>query len=159
MVMLDHQQRVYFFVRRMVLDHEDAADVTQNVFLKAWKGIERFRGDSKMSTWLFRIAHNEAITFLNKKNKLMGISMDDIEHGLHAQLEADVHYDGDEIQAALQVAIASLPEKQKAVFIFRYYENLPYSEIAEATGTSMGALNASYHHAAKKIEEHIRSRA
>ncbi|MGB0424059.1 MAG: RNA polymerase sigma factor [Flavobacteriales bacterium] len=157
-VMLQHQQRVYFFIRRMVLDHEDAADVTQNVFLKAWKGIESFRGDSKISTWLFRIAHNESVTFLNKKKKLMGVSLDDLDHSLTIQLKADLHYDGDEIQRELQLAIAKLPEKQKAVFIFRYYENLPYSDISDATGTSVGALKASYHHAVKKIEEHIKTR-
>lgn len=158
-VMLQHQQRVYFFIRRMVLDHDDAADVTQNVFLKAWKGIESFRGESKMSTWLFRIAHNESITFLNKKKRLMGVSLDDLENSLTLQLEADIHYDGDEIQRALQLAIATLPEKQKAVFIFRYFENMPYSEIADATGTSVGALKASYHHAVKKIEQHIKEKA
>lgn len=158
-VMRQHQQRVYFFIRRMVLDHEDAADVTQNVFLKAWKGIGGFRGDSKMSTWLFRIAHNESITFLNKKRKLLGVSLDDLENSLIHQLESDVYYDGDEIQKELQLAIAKLPEKQKAVFIFRYFENLPYAEISTATGTSVGALKASYHHAVKKIEEHIKTKA
>jgi RNA polymerase sigma factor (sigma-70 family) len=150
-----YQKPVYFFIRRMVLDHYDADDVTQNTFIKAWRGLDNFRGDSKLSTWLFRIATNEAITFINKRKKLMGISLDDVEHALPIALQSDVLYDGDEIQQKLQAAIATLPEKQKAVFILKYYEEKKYTEIAEITGTSVGALKASYHHAVNKIEKFI----
>ncbi|MBI1268311.1 MAG: sigma-70 family RNA polymerase sigma factor [Cryomorphaceae bacterium] len=150
-----HKEQVYYFIRRMVLNHDDADDVTQQTFLKAWKGLEKFRGDSKLSTWLIRIAHNESITFINNRKKLAGIPFDDIAESLDRTLEADVLYDGDEIQRKLQVAIAQLPDKQKAVFIMRYYDEMPYAEMSEITGTSVGALKASYHHAVQKIEAHL----
>ncbi len=150
-----HKEQVYYFIRRMVLNHDDADDVTQQTFLKAWKGLEKFRGESKLSTWLIRIAHNESITFINNRKKLAGISFDDIAEQLDRTLEADALYDGDEIQRKLQVAIAQLPDKQKAVFIMRYYDEMPYAEMSEITGTSVGALKASYHHAVQKIEGHL----
>jgi RNA polymerase sigma-70 factor (ECF subfamily) len=139
----------------MVLNHDDADDVTQETFLKAWKGLEKFRGESKLSTWLIRIAHNESITFINNRKKLAGVSFDDIAESLDRTLEADALYNGDEIQRKLQVAIAQLPDKQKAVFIMRYYDEMPYAEMSEITGTSVGALKASYHHAVQKIEGHL----
>ena len=150
-----HKEQVYYFIRRMVLNHDDADDVTQQTFLKAWKGLEKFRGESKLSTWLIRIAHNESITFINNRKKLAGISFDYIAESLDRTLEADILYDGDEIQRKLQVAIAQLPDKQKAVFIMRYYDEMPYAEMSEITGTSVGALKASYHHAVQKIEAHL----
>ena len=150
-----HKEQVYYFIRRMVLNHDDADDVTQQTFLKAWKGLEKFRGESKLSTWLIRIAHNESITFINNRKKLAGISFDYIAESLDRTLEADILYDGDEIQRKLQVAIAQLPDKQKAVFIMRYYDEMPYAEMSEITGTSVGALKASYHHAVQKIEGHL----
>ena len=150
------QRPVYFYVRRMVLDHDDANDVTQNVFIKAWKGLDNFRSDAKISTWLYRIATNESITFLNKQKKIMGVPLDQVEHSLGEKLHADVHYNGDEIQRKLQAAIATLPEKQKAVFVMKYYEEKKYDEISEITDTSVGALKASYHHAVTKIEKFLK---
>lgn len=150
-----HKEQVYYFIRRMVLNHDDADDVTQQTFLKAWKGLENFRGESKLSTWLIRIAHNESVTFINKRKRLSGVSFDDVAEQLDRTLEADPLYDGDEIQRKLQVAIALLPEKQKAVFIMRYYDEMSYGEMSEITGTSVGALKASYHHAVQKIESHL----
>ena len=139
----------------MVLDHDDANDIAQNTFIKAWKGLDNFRSESKFSTWLYRIATNESITFLHKQKKIKGIPFEDVEHALSSSLEADVHYNGDEIQRKLQTAIANLPNKQKAVFIMKYYEEKKYKEISDITGTSVGALKASYHHAVKKIEDFL----
>ena len=152
-----NKEQIYFHVRRMVLSHEDADDITQNTFVKAWKALGSFRGDSKMSTWLFRIATNESITFLNKKKRIHGVSIDDVENQLPSALLDDVLFNGEEIEAHLQTAIAKLPEKQKAVFLLRYYDEMPYQEISDITGTSVGGLKASYHHAVAKIEQHIKS--
>jgi RNA polymerase sigma factor (sigma-70 family) len=148
----NQQQPVYYFVRKMVLDHEDTHDICQEVFIKVWKGLNSFRGESKLSTWLFRIAHNETITFINKKKRLAGVPLELVEHELGTALQSDELFTGDEIQKRLQVAIATLPTKQKAVFLMRYYDETPYEEMAEITGTSVGALKASYHHAVKKVE-------
>lgn len=150
-----YSERLYFYIRRMVIDHDDCNDVVQNVFIKAWKGIHNFREDAKLSTWLFRIATNESITFLNKQKKIAGIPMDDVAHELPGKLSQDTLYDGDEIQRRLDTAVAALPEKQKAVFILKYFEDKKYSEIAEITGTSEGALKASYHHAVNKVKEMV----
>ncbi len=150
------QKPIYFYVRRMVLDHDDANDITQNVFIKAWKGVANFRKESLLSTWLYRIATNETCTFLAKKKRIAGLPFEQIEHSLSSTLEADVYYDGDDIQRKLQTAIALLPEKQKAVFIMKYFEEKKYTEIAEITSTSVGALKASFHHAVKKIEEFLK---
>ena len=149
------QKPVYYYIRRMVLSHEDADDLSQVVFIKAWKGIDGFRGDSKLSTWVYRIAHNECITFLRNAKRIMNVDAVDIEKSLGNALQSDVLFSGDEIQARLQTAIALLPEKQKAVFIMRYYDELKYEEMAEITGTSVGALKASYHHAVQKIESFL----
>jgi RNA polymerase sigma-70 factor (ECF subfamily) len=154
-IVRQNQEQIYYFIRRMVLDHDDANDVAQNTFIKAWKGISTFRGEARISTWLCRIAYNESITFLNKKKKIAGVSLSDVEHSLSQNLEADVYYNGDEMQKKLQTAIARLPEKQKAVFIMKYYEDKKYLEISEITGTSVGALKASYHHAVQKIEKFL----
>lgn len=150
-----YQQQVYYFVRKMVVDHDDANDVTQLVFIKVWKGLSGFKGDAKLSTWMYRIAMNESITFLNKKKKIAGIPLDQVEHSLSQSLEADVHYDGDAIQRKLQTAVATLPDKQRTVFILKYFEARQYKEISEITGTSVGALKASYHHAVQKIEKYL----
>ncbi|MCB0762425.1 MAG: sigma-70 family RNA polymerase sigma factor [Flavobacteriales bacterium] len=151
-----YQQSVYYFVRRMVVDHDDANDVAQNVFIKAWKGLDGFRGDAQLSTWLYRIAHNESVSFIQREQRIAGISLDRIAHELPSTLRADKHYSGDEIQMKLQTAIALLPEKQKAVFIMKYYDDKTYDEMSAITGTSVGALKASYHHAVKKIEQFLR---
>jgi RNA polymerase sigma-70 factor (ECF subfamily) len=137
----------------MVLVHEDAHDICQEVFIKVWKALPNFRGESKLSTWLFRIAHNESITFINKRNRLAGVPLDELEYQLGSVLQSDALFSGDEIQQKLQVAIATLPAKQKAVFLMRYYDETPYEEMSQITGTSVGALKASYHHAVKKIEQ------
>lgn len=156
-LVLAHQRKVYFFVRKMVINHDDANDVTQNTFIKAWKGMDLFREESKFSTWLLRIAYNESINFINKRNRLAGISLDNIEKDLPSVLAQDQYYSGDDIQQILQTAIATLPEKQKAVFILKYYENKKYEEIALITGTSIGGLKASFHHAKNKIEGFVKN--
>lgn len=152
----EYQEMTYLFIRRMVLIHEDTNDILQNTFIKIWKGLEKFRGESKISTWIYRIATNESITFLNKKNKMKSISLDNQESNTIQLLSSDSYYTGDEIQMKLQAALSTLPEKQKAVFILKYYDAKSYVEISEITGTSVGALKASYHHAVKKIENSLR---
>jgi RNA polymerase sigma factor (sigma-70 family) len=150
-----YQQKVYWLVRKMVVDHDDANDITQDVFIKAWTALENFRGDSKFYTWLYRIASNEAINFLNKKRKRFFVPIYDVENELNEKLEADPILSGDAIQLKLQKALLKLPEKQRLVFNLKYYEDLPYDEISEITGTSVGALKASYHWATKKIEDFL----
>lgn len=150
-----YQQKVYWLVRKMVVDHDDANDITQDVFIKAWTALENFRGDSKFYTWLYRIASNESINFLNKKRKRFFVPIHDVENELSEKLEADPLISGDAIQLKLQKALLKLPEKQRLVFNFKYYEELPYEEISEITGTSVGALKASYHWAVKKIEDFL----
>lgn len=155
-LMQKYQERLYWQIRRMVTEHDDANDVIQNTFIKVFKSIHKFEGKSKLYTWLYRIATNESITFLNKKKKKSTSSMDDEESGLANQLKADAFFDGDEAQIRLQQAISELPEKQKEVFNLRYFNEMTYQEMSELIGTSVGALKASYHHAVKKIESHFR---
>jgi RNA polymerase sigma-70 factor (ECF subfamily) len=147
------QQRMYWHIRKMVLDHDDADDVLQNVFIKAFHGLSKFRGESKISTWLYRIATNEAITFLNAKKKRFFVPIVDVESQLSRNLESDHYFSGDRIQMKLQQALLTLPEKQRLVFNMKYFEDMKYEEISEILGTSVGALKASYHHAVKKIED------
>lgn len=147
-----YSEQLYWHIRRMVIDHDDANDVLQNTFIKAWTNIDNFRGDAKLSTWLYKIAINESITFINKKKALNNISIDDDDSFLVNNLEADKYFDGDEAQIKLQKAIATLPDKQRLVFNMRYYEDMKYEDMSEILGTSVGALKASYHHALKKIE-------
>lgn len=147
-----YQKPIYYYVRRMVLDHDDADDLTQVTFVKAWKALGQFRFESKISTWLHTIAYRESIHHLEQKKKICRIPMEQVGEQLSGHLMNDPLYDGDAIQAHLQAAIATLPEKQKAVFIMKYYEEKKYEEIATITGTSVGALKASYHHAVTKIE-------
>ncbi len=151
----DYKEALYFHIRRMVLNHDDADDLTQEVFLKVWRSMDRFRGESKLYTWLYRIATNACLTHLEKNKRFYNVSFDDVENQLQHELRQDPLFTADEILLRLQVALASLPDKQRAVFIMRYYDELSYAEIAEITGTSEGALKASYHHAAKKIEAHL----
>ena len=155
-IVVKYQERLYWYARRMVTDHDDANDVLQNVFLKAWKGLDKFREDANLYTWLYRIVTNESITFINKRKKMNGVSMDDVEHYIAQNLESDVYYSGDDIQRKLEAALQTLPDKQRAVFTLKYYEEKKYDEIAEITGTSVGALKASYHHAVKKIEKFLK---
>jgi RNA polymerase sigma-70 factor (ECF subfamily) len=138
-----------------LIDHDDTDDVLQNTFIKVWKNLEGFNRDSQLFTWIYRIATNESITFLNKKKRRFFIPIINVEHELSSKLESDVNFSGDKIQLKLQKAILTLPEKQRVVFNMKYYDELKYEEIAEITGTSVGALKASYHHAVKKIEEYV----
>jgi RNA polymerase sigma-70 factor, ECF subfamily len=153
LLMQTYQESLYRHVRRLVIDHDDAHDVIQNTFIKIFKNIERFEGKSKLYTWLYRIATNEAITFLNSKNRRDTDTLDDPNASYMANnLKADVFFDGDEIQIKLQQALTTLPEKQRIVFNLRYYEEMPYEEMSQVLDTSVGALKASYHHAVKKVE-------
>lgn len=147
-----YQERLYWHIRRMVVEHEDANDVLQNCLLKVFRNISKFKQQAKLYTWLYRIATNEAITFLNKKKRLATTSLDSEEGVYIEQIKADSFFDGDAAQQKLQRAIQKLPEKQKLVFNMRYYDEMPYLDISEILETSVGALKASYHHAVKKIE-------
>lgn len=150
------QQRLYWHIRRMVIDHDDADDLLQNVFIKAFHALDQFREDSKIYTWLYRIATNECITFLNNKRKRFFLPIADVERQLSENLQNDAYFTGDRIQMKLQQALLTLPEKQRLVFNLKYYENMKYEDMSEILGTSVGALKASYHHAVKKIEEFMR---
>lgn len=148
-----YSERLYWQIRRLVLNHEDSNDILQNTLLKAWINIELFRGEAKLSTWLYRIAINESLTFLTNLNKRNQAIVSDPDEILLERMQSDPYFDGDEIQIQLQKAILSLPEKQRIVFNMRYYDELKYEEISDILGTSVGALKASYHHASKKVEE------
>jgi len=148
----EYQEVLYWQIRRLVLTHEDADDVLQNTFLKAWMALDEFRAESKISTWLFRIAINESLSLLEKKKRNTDIISDPDEF-LASQLLADPYFDGDETQALLQEAIAQLPEKQRAVFNLKYFQEMKYEDMSQILGTSIGALKASYHHAVKKITD------
>ncbi|WP_312746260.1 RNA polymerase sigma factor [Sphingobacterium multivorum] len=148
-----YQQKIYWHVRRMVINHDDADDVVQDIFVKVWKNLGNFREDSQLYTWLYRIATNECITFLNKKKQKQNVSLDDDTTAYLAETLADGNYfNGDKAQMKLQQALLTLPEKQKLVFNMKYFEDMKYEEISEVLGTSVGALKASYHLAVKKIE-------
>jgi RNA polymerase sigma-70 factor (ECF subfamily) len=150
-----YQQKIYWHIRKMVIDHDDADDLTQEVFIKVWNNLENFRGDSQLYTWLYRVASNECLNFLNKRKNKYLLPVDDEENGLANKLESDAMISGDEIQIKLQKALLKLPDKQRLVFNMKYYDDLKYEDIAEITGTSVGALKASYHLAVKKIEEYL----
>ncbi|NDV68182.1 RNA polymerase sigma factor [Dysgonomonas sp. 25] len=150
-----YSEPLYWQIRKIVLEHEDANDVLQNTFLKIWGGLNTFRGESKLSTWLYRIAINEAIAFLNKQRAQHNVSIDDADTFLLAKLEGDTYFDGDEAQLKLQKAILLLPEKQRLVFNMKYFDEMKYEEMSDILETSVGALKASYHHAVKKIEEFL----
>ena len=139
----------------MVISHDDTDDLLQNTFMKAWCNLEYFRAEARLSTWLYRIAINECITFLNKQRQEQNISLDSVDVFLSEKLEADTWFDGDNLQLKLQKAILKLPEKQRLVFNMRYFDEMKYEDISEILGTSVGALKASYHHAAKKVEEFL----
>jgi RNA polymerase sigma-70 factor (ECF subfamily) len=150
-----YQKRVYHVIRRMVIIHEDADDLTQNTFVRAFKSLERFEGNSSLFTWLYRIATNEALTFLEKKKKRFFFSLDDHQEKMESYLDQPGILSGEEIQKKLEKALLKLPDKQRLVFHLKYQEELSYEEMAEVTGTSVGALKASYHHAVKKIEQSL----
>lgn len=148
-------EKLYWQIRKMVLNHDDADDILQNTFLKAWSNLDYFRGEAKISTWLFKIAINECITFINKQRQQNNISIDDTDVFLLERLKSDEFFCGDDIQLKLQEAILRLPEKQRLVFNMKYFDDMKYDEISEIVGTSVGALKASYHYAVKKIEEYL----
>src|SRR3954468_11399929 len=150
-----YQEKLYWHIRRMVVDHDDANDVLQNVFIRVWNGLENFREDAQLYTWLYRIATNESLTFLEQKKKKSSLSLSEVESGLSNQLKADKHFDASKLEWKLQLAIQQLPEKQRAVFNLRYFDEMPYEEMSRVLDTSEGALKASYHHAVKKIEDFI----
>ena len=154
-IVKEYSEQLYWQIRRMVFSHEDANDLLQNTFVKAWLNIDYFRGDAKMSTWLYRIAFNESLTFLNKQRANNQISIDEINAEMIGKLESDPYFDGDATQKAFLKAIQSLPEKQRIVFNLKYFKEMKYEEISEILGTSIGGLKASYHHAVKKIEAFI----
>ena len=150
-----YQEKLYWHVRRMVVDHDDANDVLQNVFIKVWNGLGNFREDSQLYTWLYRIATNEALSFLEQQKRKSALSFDEMESGLSNKIVADKHFDPNKLEWKLQLAIQQLPEKQRVVFTLRYYDEMPYEEMSRVLDTSEGALKASYHHAVKKIEDYI----
>jgi RNA polymerase sigma-70 factor (ECF subfamily) len=152
-----YQERLYWHIRRLVIDHEDANDVLQNVFIKVWKNLEGFREDAQLFTWLYKIATNECLTFLEQQKRKSAVSLSDVETGLSNKLRADSQFDANKLEWKLQRAILNLPEKQRVVFNLRYYDEMPYEEMSRVLETSEGALKASYHHAVKKIEEFIKN--
>lgn len=153
-----YQQKLYWHIRRMVLNHDDADDVLQNTFIKVYRSLENFERKSSLFTWMYRIATNETLTFLEKNKKYTYDALDEMtEHPAISKLKADPYFEGDELSLKLEEVMQQLPEKQRVVFQMRYYDEMPYKEIAEILQTSEGALKASYHHAMKKIEEHFKS--
>ena len=152
-----YREKVYYFVRRMVVDHDDSDDVVQNIFIKVWNNLDSFREDSKLFTWLYRIAVNESLSFLKSKQLRSYLSLSSPEAMMVKSLRDDPYFDGQEIQKRLREAIIRLPKKQQLVFNMRYYDDLSYDEMSEILGTSVGALKASYHFATKKIEDFVTS--
>ena len=150
-----YQEKLYWHIRRMVVDHDDANDVLQNAFIKVWKGLVNFREDSQLYTWLYRIATNECLTFLEQQKKRASVSLNEDENGLSNKVKADENFDASKLEWKLQLAIQQIPERQRLVFNLRYFDEMPYEEMSRILETSEGALKASYHHAAKKIEDFL----
>lgn len=148
-----YQEQLYWQIRKLVINHDDTADVLQNTLLKVWQNLDNFRGEAKLSTWMYTIAHNEAISFLNKMQTERDLSLDDPEGYVQSQIEGDNYFDGDETQKRLLQAIATLPARQRQVFNMRYYDEMPYEEISQILGASVGALKASYHFAVERISQ------
>ena len=155
MLVRSYQQRVYGIVRKMVIDHDDADDLTQETFIKIHRSIDTFRSDSQLFTWIYRIATNECLTFLNKKRRRFFLPIGDVSIQLAVHVDSTPEISGDEIQRKLQKALLTLPDKQRLVFTMKYFEDMTYEDMAEVTSTSVGALKASYHHAVKKIEDYL----
>lgn len=155
-IVKQYSEQLYWQIRRLVLSHEDANDLLQNTFIKAWINIDYFRAEAKMSTWLYRIALNECLTFLNKQRALNQLSIDDVETDITHTLESDTYFNGDKTQQLFQKALQTLPEKQRIVFNLKYFQEMKYEDMSEILGTSIGALKASYHHAVKKIEHFLK---
>lgn len=154
-LMKQYQERLYWHIRRLVVEHEDTNDILQNVFLKVWKSLADFREQANLYTWLYRIATNESLTWIEQQKKRASISLSDDENPVAARLEAQKGLDANKLEWKLQKAIQSLPEKQRVVFTLRYYDEMPYEQMASVLETSEGALKASYHHAVKKVEHFL----
>lgn len=156
LLLKEYQERVYWHIRKMVIRHEDADDITQEVFIKVWKNLDKFRGDSSLFTWIYRIATNECLNHLNKKKKRFFIKIHDVGEELSKELSVENQLvEGEEIELKLQKALLKLPDKQRMVFNMKYFDDMKFDKIAEITKTSVGALKASYHHAVKKIENSL----
>lgn len=153
----EYQKPLYYHIRSIVLNHDDADDVLQNTFIKVFSNIQNFKGESKLYSWIYRIATNESLTFIEQRARKQGISNEELQQKSINKLESDVYFEGDIIQLKLQKAIASLPEKQQLVFKMKYFEEMKYENMSEILDTSVGALKASYHHAVKKIEEYLKN--
>lgn len=151
-----YKERLYWHIRRIVMNHDDTDDVLQNTFIKVYRNIDNFKGDSKLYSWMYRIATNESLTFLNQKSKKLGVSNEELQEITLENLQSDVYFEGDEIQLKLQQALATLPEKQKLVFNMKYFQEMKYDEISAILDTSVGGLKASYHLAVKKIEAYVK---
>jgi RNA polymerase sigma factor (sigma-70 family) len=152
----EYQERIYWHVRKMVIDHDDSDDLVQDIFIKVWKNVDKFREDSKLYTWIYRIATNECLNFLNKKKNKFFLPINDVASELATKIDSGGHITGDEIQMKLQKALLKLPNKQRLVFNMKYFDEMKFKDISEITGTSVGALKASYHLAVKKIEENLK---
>ena len=152
-----YQKPLYFHIRNIVLNHDDADDVLQNTFIKVFSNIATFKGESKLYSWIYRIATNESLTFIEQRAKKQGVSNEEVQQKAILNLESDVYFEGNEIQLKLQKAIAILPKKQQLVFKMKYFEEIKYENMSEILDTSVGALKASYHHAVKKIEEYLKT--
>lgn len=152
-----YQERIYWHVRKMVIDHDDANDLVQDIFVKVYNNLDKFRQDAQLYTWIYRIATNECLTFLSRKKRRFFLPIGDVEGELNNKLDSSSHISGDEVQLKLQRALLKLPDKQRLVFNMKYFDEMKYEDIAEITDTSVGALKASYHHAVKKIEEILSS--
>jgi len=155
LIIRKYQQKLYWHIRKMVIKHDDADDILQNTFIKVWKGLDGFREDSKLYTWLYRIATNESLTFLKQQKTKYLLPIADYENQLKETLESDENFNGDDIQIKLQKAILGLPEKQRIVFNMKYFDEIKYEEMSVILNTSVGALKASFHHAVKKIEKYF----
>jgi len=151
-----YQERLYWHIRKIVMNHDDADDILQNVYIKVWRNVDGFREDSSIFTWLFRIATNESLTHLQKQRRHSVISMNEITDSLAESLETDVYFEGSEIEKKLQLAIIQLPDKQRIVFNMKYFDEMKYEEMSEILNTSVGALKASFHFAVKKIEDFLK---
>ena len=152
-----YQKPLYYHIRNIVLNHDDTDDVLQNTFIKVFSNIGNFKGESKLYSWMYRIATNESLTFIEQRAKKQGISNEEVQQKAILNLESDVYFEGNEIQIKLQKAIATLPEKQQLVFKMKYFEDMKYENISEILDTSVGGLKANYHHAVKKIEEYLKN--
>ena len=155
MIMQRYQKKLYYHIRKMVIDHDDTNDLLQNTFIKVWNSLDKFREDSQLYTWMYRIATNETFTFLKQKNKRQFARLDDVEHELNDRSGNSEYFNSDVLEMKLGQAIESLPNKQKLVFNMRYYDRMKYEDMSEILGTSVGALKASYHHAVAKVEKYI----